>query len=510
MRKLAIRMTVIAAVALFGSDALAQQAPGGPPALHPNAQAYGVKHPAATGRAGNATLQARALLDKNGTTDLNVTTGALDGATAAPGNIAKLQVKAYNRAGDVAWVQNFNSLSHGGALAYTFPSLHRGEPFQVQANVNGIDKRTDVVTVGGAVKLRPDLAVSSLSLPSQVPMGAHVNVSALVSEINDDVGAHGDCVMSVDGAQVDQAVAIWVDAGDSVTCAFNYQFNAVGTHQVSVSVVNVVPADYDTSNNSATGTIDVVNPQPPVYWWASASSFDYNDSSRSAGSYESSSGSFSYGSDWDYTQTNIFQSEGASMTGTSPVGLAFPLSSISLAMATDGTPLDNENLSGLGWQFSEGDSTCGTTWGGTYNAATNTSFYVNSWYCNGSGSTMLDYNRSASATTFVSQGFQSYWYNFSGATGSSSYSWFTNSSYGQGTYVPYGSQVTMNVSITDATGQTIHASPVIPMTPWSNVYSYSNIGTCPVDCYAGSCQQYCTSASNDDSGATGSASGVTQ
>jgi hypothetical protein len=74
----------------------------------------------------------------------------------------------------------------------------------------------------------------------------------------------------------------------------------------------------------------------------------------------------------------------------------------------------------------------------------------------------------------------------------------------------------MNVAVTDATGQTIHASPVIPMTPWSNAYSYSDIGSCPISsgsCYDGSCswsQQYCSSTTIDDSGETGSASGVTQ
>ena len=60
------------------------------------------------------------------------------------------------------------------------------------------------------------------------------------------------------------------------------------------------------------------------------------------------------------------------------------------------------------------------------------------------------------------------------------------------------------------------STSVIPMTPWSNAYSYSDIGSCPISsgsCYDGSCSwssQYCSSTTIDDSGETGAASGVTQ
>ena len=114
----------------------------------------------ATGRSGNATLEVRALLAKDNTTLLEVTTGALDATAVAPGNLAKLQVKALNPDDltEALWTENYNHREGGGYASYTLGLPGRGMPLQVQANITGIDERTDVVAVVETVKLRPDLS----------------------------------------------------------------------------------------------------------------------------------------------------------------------------------------------------------------------------------------------------------------------------------------------------------------------------------------------------------------
>ena len=123
-----------AAVGLVASQSRADA-----PALHPNSELYRVATPAAaTGRSGNATLASRALMNKDGTTDFDITTGVLDSTAVAPGNITKVQIKTYNGNADVQWTKNYSSLATGGTLHYNFPDLHHGQPIQTQAKPNTI------------------------------------------------------------------------------------------------------------------------------------------------------------------------------------------------------------------------------------------------------------------------------------------------------------------------------------------------------------------------------------
>src|SRR5437763_8768340 len=186
------------------------------PQIQPNSTKYrdsGAKP--ATGRSGSAAIQARALRGQTETT-VEVTTGQFDGGAAAAGKLDKVQVKVFNGHGDVLVTDNYRKGALSGAngsFTYDWPS--RGQKVQVQANVSGIDpNRTDVVTVSTNVALRPDLTVSSITAPGQAIAGSNVTISALVGEINGDLGARANCVLKIDGAVADQANGIWVDAGD--------------------------------------------------------------------------------------------------------------------------------------------------------------------------------------------------------------------------------------------------------------------------------------------------------
>jgi len=215
----------------------------------------------ATGRAGSATMTARALLGKDGNTFIEVTTGTLDSSATPPGSFGKVQFKPFSSAGNALFAQNFTPLS-GAAGYYSFvsPSLYRAEQVQLQGNISGIDNRTDVVTVIETVKLRPDLTVEGLAFPSSAIVSQPVNIRANIAELNGDAAATTSCLLAIDGSNVDQANNVYVDAGGSITCAFAYAFSTTGSHTIQVTAANVVPADWDTSNNSASGTITITNP----------------------------------------------------------------------------------------------------------------------------------------------------------------------------------------------------------------------------------------------------------
>jgi len=209
----------------------------------------------AKGRSGSASLEVRALLGSNGDVTVEASTGSIEAGTSI-GDIQKIQVKRFAGKGST---QNYTKLPGGGYWSATYQGLARNDAIQVQASIKGIDpKRADVVTVVASVTRGPDLAVMSVSGPGDAPTDVPVTFSAVLGELNDDLGARATCVLSVDGAAVARASGIWVDAGDNVSCLFTHAFATSGTHDVRVSLVDVAPGDWDTSNNSAATSINII------------------------------------------------------------------------------------------------------------------------------------------------------------------------------------------------------------------------------------------------------------
>ena len=320
--------------------------------FHPNSEKYqdAGAHPA-TGRSGSAQVQSRALLAKDGSVLVEATTGALDGAPG-PGYFSKVQAKLFGPDGSLQQTQNDNHVTTGSYWSQTFPGLIRNENVQLDSHVRGIDgHRTDVVTTVDAVKLRPDLAVRSLTGPPQAYVNTSVVFQAVIAELNHDVGARADCVLSVDGQPVDQAIAIWVDAGQSVSCMFAYTFTTTGTHAVSIAVVNVVPGDFDLSNNTAQTTIQIVQPSNLSYQGSIDSSL-YQQTL-----YDTLTGPFSGYSD-NSTFTN--SSFSALMYAYTPNHtFVFPVQSFSGSVTIDGTVAWQPTFTAqLAPPVSDANSTC--------------------------------------------------------------------------------------------------------------------------------------------------------
>jgi len=242
---------------------------------------------------GKTVFQARALVDKRGVTDVEITTGTLDSGVAPPGRLHEVHLRAFQLTGKPQFEYEFKSApNEGGAAHASFPlavatkssrgddddhegerkrntNLERGQILRLHIEAKGLrtgDEGEAEARLEQAVKYRPDLAVASLSFPAVARSNTAVDVSASIVELMRDTGAHADCVLQVDGVQVDRAGGIWVDANGAVTCHFVQVFKVQGEHRLTVSLVNVVPGDYDADSNSLSATIRIENPALLAYF----------------------------------------------------------------------------------------------------------------------------------------------------------------------------------------------------------------------------------------------------
>lgn len=254
----------------------------GKPVLHDAAVRYrNAGRQPGRGRAGTAELSMLALVGRDGNTEVRLSTGDVSNPwAAAPGSIARVQAKGFAPDGTLLFTDAQDGT--GGATAsFTYARLGRGSTVQAQANVVGVDgTRTDVVAVADAVWRRPNLRVAGVTAPERTGRGDPTVIFAAIQESNRDVGNWAVCALYVNGARVDWADRVWVDAGDQVACAFTHRFEHEGEHAVEVRVDAApgAPHDDDPRDNAATARIRVFTPQQlSVGVWA----FDIarNDSS---------------------------------------------------------------------------------------------------------------------------------------------------------------------------------------------------------------------------------------
>jgi hypothetical protein len=244
-----------------GAAMPALTASDGQPVLIPNSVKYrDTGGRPATGRSGSAELEALALLSKDGATTLEVQARHVDPAIQNTGTVGKLQLKALAPDGTTKFVRNF----HGqmGTEPMVLRGLTRGDALQFQANVRGLDgNRTDIVTVTETVKRLPDLRVE-ISAPEEVAANMPMNVLAVVSEQNGDLGTIADCRLYAGGQLVDHANGLWVDAGDAVTCALTWTPAIAGSYPLEVRVSTGDSPEWDDSDNLATATLRVRDATP--------------------------------------------------------------------------------------------------------------------------------------------------------------------------------------------------------------------------------------------------------
>lgn len=438
----------------------------------------------ATGRDGNATLTARALLGPDGLVTLDVTTGQLDVAGSAPGAFDKVQIKGLmpNDLTTALWTDNYNALRKAGLASYSYiySGLARELPLQVQANISGIDSRVDVVTLIERVKLRPDLAASQLVAPSRVPPGTPVNIGATVSELNGDVGATANCVLYVDGTEADRAAGIWVDAGGTVSCAFTQSWTNPGTRQLRVAVENVTPGDWDGTNNSVTGAVEVVAGND-FYVYADVYENIHRPDYQQDVTWSWTDGVRSEHGIWGNVVNGSIMEQAAVMQGWMYRDTTFPFARIDISQVSSGTSVMAAAFTNVQptstWQWSDqygsGYQSCAymssiTSVAGRVELQVCTYRWTSAVNAQTSEQTYFYHYRWAGEVTYHSHGYNVRWYN---GVLQNNYTWNNDVSYQDGfPFISYpADQVTLAATFDSPTG-VYSASVDVSL----NSYSYVN------------------------------------
>jgi hypothetical protein len=445
----------------------------------------------ATGRSGSASLTARALLGKDGTTTVEMTTGGLDGGGAQPGNINKARLKPLDENGEALYARNYTGLVSGGYFKAAVNDLHRGQQVQAQANIDGIDaSRTDVVTVVETVKLRPDLAPTDLSAPARGVPGSPLNVSVVVRELWGDSGATADLVLYADGVEVDRAKGVWVDAGGTVSCVFTHTFTSAGTKQLEVKAEGAAPGDYDLSNNAAAGSVEIGQPGGGELNYnvqVINSTEDYRSHVRERRYFN---GVLQSEREEDFTSHGWRQQ--VNFYGWTGRMVSFPLDVSHNETRDDGALAFTNSYAGLTPTRVIDDSD-GVTRFVSYNVwqyDPATGYYFN-LYTNASidlatgartETTFFSSNRQAGDVTYLSRGYERFWDDYSGEE--FFYSWNTRETTSAGERLPLGGHYGVNVSLTAGDGAVYTASPEVELSP------FDNSGREPYTCFDWSFDNY--------------------
>jgi hypothetical protein len=435
------------AVALFAVSLFAVSAVADDVRPIPNAVKYkesGV--PNARGRSGSAAIEARALLDRNHAGTIEVTTGTFDDGPAA-GAIERLLVRQADGA-----ARTFHSPA-AATVSESMTGLARGEAIEVQATVSGVDgARTDVVTVSEVVKLRPDLMVAPADVQPRGTIGLPVPVKALVRELNTDSGARANCVLLADGAEVDRAEDIWVDAGGTVTCEFAPSFTSPGKKDLEVVVETVSPADYDVANNRAEATTWIYDPADELSeWTASARDENFRHEERHT---SPNSTSINFIDGW--TTTSGFTANQRQALDVATLRLSFRLIS------------DGETIEEVADQpfvpagSRDPFSTCGRIAASSTRATVCAKHYPEAFgippYA------QLSISTNGGDVTYYAEEW-SHWFDENGQE--QFYTWNSSNHATTGMQARFGSTMAMDVSLTGG-AHTFFATPSLPMTPYAD------------------------------------------
>lgn len=440
-------------------DALLKKAPLLPVA--PVSQLHTGKYhdrslPHATGRSGSAVLAARALRGTDGVTRLLVTTGSVDNPAAAPGELAKVQLKAYLPDGTKLWTKNFQRPTSGGSYEFLLPGLPAGTRIDVQANVRGIDRnRTDVVEVTETVKLGAALGVT-IDPPAQVVTGIPTVITGTVRETNGQVGAYTSCVLVVDGAEVDRIDHIWVDAGDEVTCAFTYRFQSDGQHDVQIRLV-AGPGDtpFYTDPPSDTGEVVAQNPNPTPHFSASVMDRTVAEERLYDETWWNPDGS-----NREFHQNNgeAARTQNLAITGTLARATSFPLATVSVQVGSNAGPWHSAQWTGLVGVPDLSGQTCVNQ----LSPENGAHFYLCSTGAGFTGSTAFGYTRFAGTVTYHSRAFHRQWDAVAGQETTFSWNNVDETYAGGGQMRPLGSAVSFSLTVTDMVGS-IPVSGTVPL-----------------------------------------------
>jgi hypothetical protein len=406
-------------------------------------------------RFGNAQLGVRTLIDSKSNALLEVTTGTFDDGSVPPGALQEVGVTITHPDRKHHDVLVFRPKTMSGYFSTPLGVLAHGEALGVGALITGIDRGIDVAAVDDTVEYRPDLAAAQIMVPATVSPGLPFSIAATVRETMGDLGATADCILSADGAVVDKATNIWVDAGGTVTCHFTATLASVGQHALHVAVANVRPGDYDMSNNGADATVNAA-----AQFTFSASAVDATYNGTDVTQVLDATGNSLY----NENDTFSGSSQSASVNGTWGVAMTFPLASVSASATSNGATWSLMGLTNLA--TSSTDPTLGTCGAGSDSTGFNW-VTVCSTTANG-GSTNVNLSEFAGDVTYHSNGVCQQTTAFMDCSGG--FTWNNANTSVYATRHPLLGSLSFNLNLADATGKTLQAFPVVPLAPYTSEY----------------------------------------
>ena len=193
------------------------------------------------------------------TTDLTMVFAAAPGCAGVT-EVTKLQIKTFQANGKLAGVRNETDLmAPGSAAIVALGRVERGLRIEVQAHVQtGRPPRTYVLRGEAASRLRPDLVVVSVQAPLQTITTRPVDVVADVAEVNGDTAGTAHVVLAGLIAPLADPVEVTVPAGGHVAITFpGVALPTATATELRLIVTDAMPAEYDTTNNARSRTVEV-------------------------------------------------------------------------------------------------------------------------------------------------------------------------------------------------------------------------------------------------------------
>ena len=202
------------------------------------------------------TMTTRALTGPTAT-DVELRFKGADGCAAVE-TVAKVQLKTFDAAGNLAGVLNMENRGVNAGLAVI--DVDRIEPGRrIEADVlvqTATPPRAYVLREVMTSKLRPDLRVT---VPARVQTLTNrpATVTATVTELNRDVGATAKITLSP-VAGLGETKDVTVAAGETAKVVFTTAaFEAPTPVDFTITVADADPVETDTTNNDAKVTVDV-------------------------------------------------------------------------------------------------------------------------------------------------------------------------------------------------------------------------------------------------------------
>ncbi len=348
-------------------------------------------------------LSIQSLLDVHHLTDVYLKVIPILQGHTAPTVSQSILLKSLDIFGNLRWAKTLQNVAltpnpdQSTSVDLQYTDMEHGQNVKahmlVMDSVSGV---TEVLTQQGRVLFRPDLAVSSVTAPSQANLRQIVNIFASISELKGDLGATAN-VYLLDGDNViDVMNGISLAPLGNIGIAFSTVFSTEGIHQLKVAIRDETPGDYDLSNNEKSFSIQVIKPPlEPVFYCASYSHYEQDYQSVVENPYWISTYHVQYTNEYTYQTLYI------------PVALQ-SLQKVTLKIAGDGVEQDNlEALNIPLYGFSDG---CYSSFSGSQYLGDNVYFYIQTYQdCYGNQSSYAQFNKSAFNQLYFSSFYWKLW-----------------------------------------------------------------------------------------------------